>query len=194
MPSSPGRLLLSIACACAGFAAMAFAIRTQVPWQEEYGLATKIAWFDEHADEYDLVFEVTGKLIPPQGLPLQVGAVVSNVETLAQVADQAGLRRARRIERLIKDAKFREALPLSTFDWDFNPTIPRLKIEALAQADFIRRKRPGNDLCRALDVGHGAIVLRHVSLYPHTTCRMNPKSSTQTRVDLRITVDGREKS
>lgn len=56
MPSSPGRLLLSIACACAGFAAMAFAIRTQVPWQEEYGLATKIAWFDEHADEYDLVF------------------------------------------------------------------------------------------------------------------------------------------
>jgi|CXWL01.1.fsa_nt_gi Na+-translocating ferredoxin:NAD+ oxidoreductase RnfC subunit len=37
-------------------------------------------------DEYDLVFEVTGKLIPPQGLPLHVGAVVSNVETLAQVA------------------------------------------------------------------------------------------------------------
>ncbi len=40
-------------------------------------------------DEYDLVFEVTGKLIPPQGLPLQVGAVVSNVETLAQVAAAA---------------------------------------------------------------------------------------------------------
>ena len=37
-------------------------------------------------DEYDLVFAVTGKLIPPQGLPLQVGAVVSNVETLAHVA------------------------------------------------------------------------------------------------------------
>jgi Na+-translocating ferredoxin:NAD+ oxidoreductase RnfC subunit len=40
-------------------------------------------------DEYDLVFEVTGRLIPPQGLPLQVGAVVSNVETLAQVAAAA---------------------------------------------------------------------------------------------------------
>ncbi|MEO8499595.1 MAG: 4Fe-4S dicluster domain-containing protein [Vicinamibacteria bacterium] len=40
-------------------------------------------------DEYDLVFAVTGKLIPPQGLPLQVGAVVSNVETLAHVADAA---------------------------------------------------------------------------------------------------------
>ena len=40
-------------------------------------------------DEYDLVFAVTGKLIPPQGLPLQVGAVVSNVETLAHVAAAA---------------------------------------------------------------------------------------------------------
>jgi DNA replication protein DnaC len=57
------------------------------------------------------------------------------------LADQAGLRRQRRIERLIKDARFREALPLSTFDWNFNPAIPRLKIEALAQGDFIRRKQ-----------------------------------------------------
>jgi len=40
-------------------------------------------------DEYDLVHEVTGKLIPPQGIPLQVGALVSNVETLANVADAA---------------------------------------------------------------------------------------------------------
>jgi DNA replication protein DnaC len=57
------------------------------------------------------------------------------------LADQAGLRRQRRIERLIKDAKFREALPLCTFDWSFNPSIPRLKIEALAQGDFIGRKQ-----------------------------------------------------
>jgi DNA replication protein DnaC len=57
------------------------------------------------------------------------------------LADQAGLRRQRRIERLIKDANFREALPLSTFDWNFNPAIPRLQIEALAQADFIRRQQ-----------------------------------------------------
>jgi Na+-translocating ferredoxin:NAD+ oxidoreductase RnfC subunit len=40
-------------------------------------------------DEYDLVFAVTGRLIPPQGLPLHVGAVVSNVETLVQVAAAA---------------------------------------------------------------------------------------------------------
>ena len=66
----------------------------------------------------------------------------SHLEFLHRLlADQAGLRRQRRIERLIKDARFREALPLSTFDWNFNPEIPRLKIEALAQGDFIRRKQ-----------------------------------------------------
>jgi DNA replication protein DnaC len=66
----------------------------------------------------------------------------SHLEFLHRLlADQAGLRRQRRIERLIKDANFREALPLSTFDWNFNPAIPRLQIEALAQGDFIRRKQ-----------------------------------------------------
>jgi DNA replication protein DnaC len=64
----------------------------------------------------------------------------SHLEFLQRLlADQAGLRRSRRIERLIKDACFREALPLSTFDWSFNPAIPRLQIEALAQGDFIHR-------------------------------------------------------
>jgi Na+-translocating ferredoxin:NAD+ oxidoreductase RnfC subunit len=37
-------------------------------------------------DEYDLVYAITGKLIPPQGIPLQIGAVVQNVETLANIA------------------------------------------------------------------------------------------------------------
>lgn len=37
-------------------------------------------------DEYDLVYTVTGRLIPPGGIPLQVGVVVNNVETLANVA------------------------------------------------------------------------------------------------------------
>lgn len=40
-------------------------------------------------DEYDLVHEVTGRLIPPAGLPLDVGCVVSNVETLANIAAAA---------------------------------------------------------------------------------------------------------
>lgn len=40
-------------------------------------------------DEYDLVCEVTGRLIPPAGIPLQVGVVVCNVETLANVAAAA---------------------------------------------------------------------------------------------------------
>lgn len=37
-------------------------------------------------DEYDLVYTVTGQLIPPGGIPLNVGAVVCNVETLVNIA------------------------------------------------------------------------------------------------------------
>ena len=40
-------------------------------------------------DEYDLVHEVTGRLIPPGGIPIQVGAVVNNVETLVNIAAAA---------------------------------------------------------------------------------------------------------
>jgi len=40
-------------------------------------------------DEYDLVHAVTGRLIPPQGIPLQVGVVVQNVETLVNIAAAA---------------------------------------------------------------------------------------------------------
>lgn len=37
-------------------------------------------------DEYILVYEVTGRQIPPGGLPLAVGCVVDNVETIINVA------------------------------------------------------------------------------------------------------------
>jgi Na+-translocating ferredoxin:NAD+ oxidoreductase RnfC subunit len=40
-------------------------------------------------DEYDLVYSVTGRLIPPGGIPLNVGAVVNNVETLVNIAEAA---------------------------------------------------------------------------------------------------------
>ncbi len=57
------------------------------------------------------------------------------------LADQAGLRRQRSIERRVKDAHFREHKPLSEFDWSFNPGISRVQIEALAQGEFIRRRQ-----------------------------------------------------
>ncbi len=38
-------------------------------------------------DEFLLVFEATGRVVPEGGIPLDVGVVVSNVTTLAQVAD-----------------------------------------------------------------------------------------------------------
>jgi len=66
----------------------------------------------------------------------------SHLEFLHRLlADQAGLRRQRRIERLIKEAHFREALPLDTFDWNFNPAIPRLKIEAWPRATLFAASR-----------------------------------------------------
>jgi Na+-translocating ferredoxin:NAD+ oxidoreductase RnfC subunit len=37
-------------------------------------------------DEYDLVFNVTGRLIPPGGIPINVGVVVNNVETFVNIA------------------------------------------------------------------------------------------------------------
>ncbi|MCX6894437.1 MAG: 4Fe-4S dicluster domain-containing protein [Verrucomicrobia bacterium] len=37
-------------------------------------------------DEYDLVFNVTGKLIPPGGIPIAVGVIVANVETFVNIA------------------------------------------------------------------------------------------------------------
>lgn len=40
-------------------------------------------------DEYDLVYNVTGRLIPPTGIPLNVGVVVMNVESLANIAAAA---------------------------------------------------------------------------------------------------------
>ena len=40
-------------------------------------------------DEYDLVYTTTGRLIPPAGIPINVGCVVNNVETLANIAAAA---------------------------------------------------------------------------------------------------------
>jgi DNA replication protein DnaC len=57
------------------------------------------------------------------------------------LADQAGLRRQRSIERRIKDANFRELKPLAEFDWSFNPAISRVQIETLAACDFVRRRQ-----------------------------------------------------
>jgi DNA replication protein DnaC len=83
------------------------------------------------------------------------------------LADQAGQRRARSIAQRIKDAHFRELKPLSEFDWNFNPLIPRTQIETLAQGDFIRRHQnvvfvgqSGLGKSRLLqNIGHAACVL-----------------------------------
>jgi Na+-translocating ferredoxin:NAD+ oxidoreductase RnfC subunit len=40
-------------------------------------------------DEFCLVYEITGKIIPPGGLPLHVDVVVMNVETILNIMDEA---------------------------------------------------------------------------------------------------------
>ena len=46
--------------------------------------------FYPSGDEYELVYSATGRLIPPGGIPLAVGCVVNNVETLYNVARADG--------------------------------------------------------------------------------------------------------
>ncbi|MBM4318566.1 MAG: hypothetical protein FJ125_01055 [Deltaproteobacteria bacterium] len=49
----------------------------------------ELCFFDNFypaGDEYVVVQKVTGRLIPPGGIPLQVGAAVNNVETLVNVS------------------------------------------------------------------------------------------------------------
>jgi len=41
------------------------------------------------ANEYDLVYEVTGRLIPPQASRSRVGAIVNNIETFINIAHAA---------------------------------------------------------------------------------------------------------
>ena len=56
------------------------------------GTRVRVHLLDDYypaGDEYDLVHSVTGRLIPPAGLPIHVGVVVQNVETLANIAAAA---------------------------------------------------------------------------------------------------------
>lgn len=45
--------------------------------------------FYPSGDEYELVYEATKRLIPPHGIPLDVGCVVNNVETLYNISRAA---------------------------------------------------------------------------------------------------------
>lgn len=50
---------------------------------------TVLGDFYPSGDEYELVYEATKRLIPPHGIPLDVGCVVNNVETLYNVSRAA---------------------------------------------------------------------------------------------------------
>jgi Na+-translocating ferredoxin:NAD+ oxidoreductase RnfC subunit len=46
---------------------------------------TKLGDFYPSGDEFELVYEATGRVIPPAGIPLDIGCVVNNVETLYNI-------------------------------------------------------------------------------------------------------------
>ena len=57
------------------------------------------------------------------------------------IGDQADQRRERSIAHRIREARFREGKTLADFDWQFNAAaIDRVRIEALATAEFIGRQ------------------------------------------------------
>ncbi len=58
--------------------------------------------FYPSGDEYELVYTATGRLIPPAGIPLQVGCVVNNVETLFNV--EAAARKAPVVSKFVSVA------------------------------------------------------------------------------------------
>lgn len=47
---------------------------------------TKLGDFYPSGDEFELVYEATRRLIPPAGIPLDIGCVVNNVETLYNIS------------------------------------------------------------------------------------------------------------
>lgn len=55
--------------------------------------------------------------------------------------DELAVRSDRFLKRRIKLAAFRDLKTLDTFDWSFNPSIPKKQIHDLATCRFIRETR-----------------------------------------------------
>lgn len=50
-------------------------------------------------------------------------------------------RKERALERRITFARFPELATLEAFDWDFNPDVPRERVTALTEVDFLNANR-----------------------------------------------------
>jgi DNA replication protein DnaC len=70
------------------------------------------------------------------------GHQLSHVEFLELILqDELLVRDQRSIQRRVKAAQFRELKALDTFDWSFNPSIPRKQVFDLATCRFVRELR-----------------------------------------------------
>jgi DNA replication protein DnaC len=99
---------------------------------------------------------------------------LNHVEFLELVLqDELAIRSDRLLKRRVKVAAFRELKTLDSFDWSFNPAIPKKQIHDLATCRFIRETRdvlllgpPGvgkSFLCQA--IGYQAIKAGFAVLY-----------------------------
>jgi DNA replication protein DnaC len=102
------------------------------------------------------------------------GHNLSHAEFLELILqDELFVRDERQINRRVKTAAFREVKPLDTFDWSFNPSLPKKQAFDLATCRFIRECRdvliigpPGTGKSFLVQaVGYQAIKLGFVVLY-----------------------------
>jgi DNA replication protein DnaC len=87
--------------------------------------------------------------------------------------DELLVRKNRQMQRHLKAAQFRDTKTLEDFDWQFNPSIKKKQVYALATCQFIRENRdclflgpPGtgkSHLCQA--IGYQAIKMGFLVLY-----------------------------
>lgn len=83
---------------------------------------------------------------------------LTHAEFLALIVqDELNIRAQRRITNRSKAAGFREAKTLDTFDWEYNPKLPRKQIYELATGQFIREAK-----C-ALFIGHPGLGKSHLA-------------------------------
>jgi len=77
-------------------------------------------------------------------LPIMLTEMKKSVQTdwvVSLLERELDARKERALERRITFARFPELATLEAFDWDFNPDVPRERVMALTEVDFLNANR-----------------------------------------------------